>query len=189
MLPSSSGCIHLSVAGGCGGTTWGLQHARDVLEEGMHVVWLCDESPDSNRFSQMFENVSPVAVSKLHLSAVGENMSMGIDSAISLLDALSNIKLMIVDDWTPKTGRPSTDLRKSMQKLIAVCKVNQVRLLIISSAYEDAGGSGWKARGNLKDCEIWFLHRCEREGRVRELHMDESVNKFTITDEGFTPRR
>ena len=116
-------------------------------------------------------------------------MAMGIDSAISLLDALSNIKLMIVDDWTPKTGRPSTDLRKSMQKLIAVCKVNQVRLLIISSAYEDAGGAGWKARGNLKDCEIWFLHRCEREGRVRELHMDESVNKFTITDEGFTPRR
>ena len=88
-----------------------------MLEEGMHVVWLCDESPDSNRFSQMFENVSPVAVSKLHLNAVGENMSMGIDSAISLLDALSNIKLMIVDDWTPKTGRPSTDLRKSMQKL------------------------------------------------------------------------
>lgn len=189
MLPSSSGCVHLSVAGGCGGTTWGLQHARDVLEDGMHVVWLCDESPDSNRFSQMFENVSPVAVSKFHLSAVGENMVMGIDSAISLLDALTNIALVIVDDWTAKTGRPSADLRKSMQNLIGVCKGKQVRLLIISSAYEDASGAGWKARGSLNDCEIWFLHRCEREGSIRELHMGESMNKFTITDGGFTPRR
>ena len=158
-------------------------------KKGMHVVWICEESPDSNRFSQIFENVSPAAVSKLHLSAVGENIEIGIESAISLLGVLTNIALVIVDDWTAKTGRPSADLRKSMQKLIEVCKDDHVPLLIISSAYEDASGAGWKARGSLKDCEIWFLHRCEREGRVRELHMDESVNKLTITDEGFTPRR
>ena len=188
MLPSSSGCVHLSVEGGCGGTTWGLQHARDVLEKGMHVVWICEESPDSNRFSQIFENISPAAVSKLHLSAVGENIEIGIESAISLLGVLTNIALVIVDDWTAKTGRPSADLRKSMQKLIEVCKDDHVPLLIISSAYEDASGAGWKARGSLKDCEIWFLHRCEREGRIRELHMNETVNRFTITDGGFTPR-
>ena len=188
MLPSSPGCVHLSVAGGCGGTTWGLQHARDALEAGKHVVWICAEIPDSNRFAQMFENVSPAAVSKLHLSAVGDNIEIGIDSGIGLLDALNNIELVVVDDWTAKTGKPSSNLRKSIQNLIDVCQKSQVRLLVISSAYEDASGSGWKSRGGLKDCEIWFLHRCESEGRIRELHMNETVSKFTITDDGFTPR-
>jgi len=188
MHPSPSGCVHLSVAAGCGGTTWGLQQARNALKEGEHVVWICEESPDVGRFSQMFTNVSPSAVSKLHLSAVGENIETGIDSAISLLKVLSNISLVVVDDWTAKTGKTSPDLRKSMHELIEECKVNKVSLLIISSAYEDAGGDGWKARGGLKECEIWFLHRCEREERIRELHIDGVVNEFTITDDGFIPR-
>ena len=189
MLPSSPGCVHLSVAGGCGGTTWGLQHAREALEDGKHVVWICEEIPDANRFSQMFENVSPAVVSKLHLSAVGENIALGIESGVGLLNALNNISLVVVDDWTAKTGKPRSDLIKSIQNLIRVCKDNDVMLLLISSAYEDAGGTGWKARGALKDCEIWYLHRCETEGRIRELHMTDSVQKFTITDEGFIPRR
>ena len=189
MLPSPSGCVHLSVEAGCGGTTWGLQQARYALTEGKHVVWICEESPDAGRFSQMFANVSPSAVSKLHLSAVGENIEMGIASAISLLKVLRNIDLVVVDDWTAKTGKPGADLRKSVQKLIDECKVNQVSLLLISSAYEDASGAGWKARGGLKDCENWFLHRCEREEWIRELHYNDVVDEFTITDEGFIPRR
>ena len=188
MLPSPTGCVHLSVAGGCGGTTWGLQQARNALEQGMHVVWICAEIPDGERFSQIFAKVSPSAVSKLHLSAVGENIEMGVKSAISLLNALNNIALVVVDDWTEKTGKPNNVLRKSMQTLISECQVNQTPLLIISSAYEDASGGGWRSRGGLKGCEIWFLHRCAMEERVRELHIDEVVNKFTISDEGFTPR-
>ena len=152
------------------------------------MVWICEESPDVGRFSQMFTDVSPSAVSKLHLSAVGENIETGISSAISLLNVLSNITLVVVDDWTGKTGKTNAALKKSMQELIEVCKVNQVSLLIISSAYEDAGGGGWKVRGGLKGCEIWFLHRCSREERIRELHIDGVVNEFTITDEGFIPR-
>jgi hypothetical protein len=189
MQPSTSGCVHLSVEAGCGGTTWGLQQARDALTDGMHVVWICQESPDASRFSQMFANVSPSVVSKLHLSEVGENIEMGIESAIGLLKVLSNISLVVVDDWATKTGKTSGDLRKSMQKLIDQCKTNKVSLLVISSAYEDASGGGWKARGSLEGCEIWFLHRCERDDRIRELHLNEVVNEFTISDEGFTPRR
>ena len=60
MLRSLSGPIHLSVAGGCGGTTLGLQYARGVLSEGNHVVWICDEIPDGERFSQIFCELSRV---------------------------------------------------------------------------------------------------------------------------------
>ena len=189
MPPSPSGCVHLSVAAGCGGTTWGLQQAREALEEGKHVVWICNEIPDAGRFSQMFANVSPSSVSKLHLSAVGENIEGGVESAISLLNALNNIALVVVDDWTEKIGKPSAGLRKAIQRLISECNVNQVALLLISSAYEDASGSGWKSRGSIMECEIWFLHRCAIEERIRELHIGDQVQKFTISDGGFTPRR
>jgi len=189
MLPPISGCIHLSVAGGCGGTTCGLQYAREILATGNHIVWICDKIPDSVRFSQIFADVSPSAVSKLHLSAVGENTEMGIKSAIGLLQALQNIKLVVVDDWTAKTGRVGSTLLKAMRNLISQCKSSDVGLLAISSAYEDAGGSGWKSRGDLPECETWFLHRSSIDSMIRELHIDGNVTQFTLSDAGFTPRR
>ena len=189
MLPSGSGCLHLSVEAGCGGTTWGLQHARDALSDGNHVVWICDEIPDSGRFSQIFQNVSPSAVSKLHLSAVGDNIEMGIFSAISLLNVLNNISLVVVDDWTANTGKATAELLNLMGGLIDECVEKEVELLAISAAYEDASGGGWKARGNLAGCDTWFLHRSANEERIRELHMGDDVQKFTLTDLGFTPRK
>mgnify|MGYP001173366177 CR=1 FL=1 len=189
MPPSGSCCIHLSVEAGCGGTTWGLQQARDALSDGMHVVWICEESPDTGRFSQIFSDVSPTAVSKLHLSAVGDNIQRGILSAISLLNVLNNISLIVVDDWTPNTGKANAELVNSMRNLIDECLEKEVRLVAISAAYEDASGGGWKSRGNLDCCETWFLHRCEREERIRELHIGDDVQEFTLTDLGFTPRK
>ena len=38
MLPPISGCVHLSVACGCGGTTLGLKQARQVLISGDKVL-------------------------------------------------------------------------------------------------------------------------------------------------------
>ena len=189
MLPSLSGPVHLAVGGGCGGTTFALQYARSALSEGMHVAWICDEFPDSDRFSQMFEEVSPIAVSKLHLIAVGENTAKGIQSAISLLNVLSNISLIVVDDWTPKSGRVNSNIQTEMITLMESCVECEVDFLAISSAYEDAAGGGWKSRGKLGDTPVWFLHRDEIDSMMRELHLPEQVLKLEIGDSGFTPRK
>ena len=189
MLAPISGCVHLAVAGGCGGTTWGLQHARQILSDGHHVVWICEEIPDGNRFSQLFSDISPIAVSKLHLSAVGENTDVGIKSAMDLLGVLENIALVVVDDWTKKTGKPSGELRKSMQALISTCTNKEVALIAISSAYEDAGGAGGKARGSLEGCDTWFLHRGQMDSMMRELHIRDVVTEYVLGDEGFIPRK
>jgi hypothetical protein len=189
MLPQISGCIHLSVAGGCGGTTCGLQYAREILDAGNHVVWICDSIPDGARFSQIFSDVSPSAVSKLHLSAVGDNTEIGINSAIDLMRVLQNIKLVVIDDWTAKTGRVSSTRLKAMHKLIDQCISSDVKLIAISSAYEDAGGTGWKSRGNLAACETWFLHRSPVDSMMRELHINGNVTQYILSDEGFTLRR
>ncbi len=97
-------------------------------------MWICDNIPDGGRFSQLFANVSPSAVSKLHLSAVGENTEVGIKSAIDLLSVMENISLVVVDDWTAKTGRVGSDLRNSMQSLIPKCGEKDVAMMAVSSA-------------------------------------------------------
>jgi|ETNmetMinimDraft_21_1059911.scaffolds.fasta_scaffold14761_4 hypothetical protein len=187
MLPPLTGCVHLSVEAGCGGTTWGLQYAREVLGNDKHVVWICEEMPDGERFSQLFSQLHPTAVSKFHLSAIGENTDIGITSAIDLLDALKNIELVVIDDWTPKSGKSKSNVTKAMINLIQKCTVNDVRMIAISAAYEDASGSGWKSRGNLDGCEIWFLHRNNLESMMRELHTPADKLNYTLSDEGFTP--
>jgi len=189
MLPKIPGCVHLSVEGGCGGTTLGLQYARQELSAGNHVVWICEEMPDGQRFSQIFSEVSPAVVSKFHLSAVGENTEIGIKSAIDLLEALGNISLVVVDDWTAKTGRVKKTTLKAMHELITQCTNSDVPFIAISSAYEDAAGKGWKTRGDLRDCENWFLHRSSMNSMMRELHLADEITEFILVDEGFTPRK
>jgi hypothetical protein len=78
---------------------------------------------------------------------------------------------------------------KSMKNLIAICKQNNVSIIAISSAYEDAGGSGWKSRGNLNPCDIWFLHRSHIDTMRRELHIGDNVTEYILSDEGFTLRK
>ena len=189
MLPNLEGCVHLSVEGGCGGTTFGLQHARQVLSTGNHVIWVCNEMPDGNRFAQLYNEVSPAAVSRMHLIAIGDNLEQGIRSATGLLNALNNIALVVVDDWTEKVGRASADAKAQIVQLSQTCTESNVPLLIISSAYEDANQKGWKARGNLNGFEIHFLHRSSVDTMIRELHNGDQVQQFILGDEGFTPRK
>lgn len=186
-MEAVTGCVHLAVEAGCGGTTFALQQARPLLAEGKHVVWVCRDMPDGARFSQLYEDVSPVAVARFHMAAVGDNIEHGLVSAQGLLGALNSIALVVVDDWTAKTGRVPAALTSSMKELIQSCTDSDVPLLMISSAYEDASGKGWKARGSLKS-ETWFLHRSEGNDMLRELHRGESVETLNIGDEGFTPR-
>ena len=179
------GVVHLAVEAGCGGTTFGLQQARSVLGDGGHVVWVCREMPDGGRFSQLFENVSPIAVSRLHMAAVGDNIEHGVTSALGLLAHLDSIGLVVVDDWTAKTGQVPGALLSSIRSLVTACEARGTPLLLIASAYEDAAGGGWKARGGLEH-ETWFLH--PEEMSLRRL-LRESEELFTLGDEGFTPRR
>ena len=45
--------IHLSVEGGCGGTTFGLHCAVDCIQSGGRVLWASPEMPNATRFSQL----------------------------------------------------------------------------------------------------------------------------------------
>ena len=59
-LPELPPITHLAVGEGCGGTSLALQYARNTLIDGGRVIWVCEKSPDSQRFSQILNDVDVV---------------------------------------------------------------------------------------------------------------------------------
>ena len=170
------------------GTTFAMQIAREILSDNRHVIWICNEMPDGGRMSQIFADSSPTSVSKLHVAAIGENLTQGVSSASGLLVELESLGLIVVDDWAPKSGAVPTDSQSSMRQLIELCEKRSVPLVIISAAYEDASDkSGWKARGSL-DIPTWYLHISSAGLSIRELNCEGETIQFTLKDEGFILR-
>lgn len=188
------GAVHLAVESGCGGTTFALQIARNHLNENRHVAWVCPEMPNSARFGQLFANVNPIAVSRLHLAACGDNISKGIDSARELLDLLDNLTLVVIDDWCPSQGRPSSDVTQAMCGIIEHACEKEVPIIAVSAAYEDASGKAeWKARGRstLEDvgAQTWFLLKDEGGISRRVIRKQDGVEVgLQLDEEGFTSR-
>ena len=102
--------------------------------------------------------------------------------------ALNNIELVVVDDWTEKTGRAKSSVKNSMLNLFKETTSRNVSLLAISSAYEDANGAGWKSR-KLELDQTWFLHRSSLDPMRRELHTPEQTHHLVLGDAGFTPHK
>jgi hypothetical protein len=187
------GAIHLVVEAGCGGTTFALQATRNHLNENGHVAWVCPEMPDRVRFSQLFAEVNPVAVSRLHLAASGDNIEKGIASARDLLNLLGNLTLVVIDDWCPVEGRPSSEVIEAMCGIIGHAREKEVAIIAVSAAYEDASGeSEWKARGGsaLEDAgaRTWFLLSGYGGMSRRELRKEGGVVGLQLGDDGFSKR-
>ncbi len=190
-LPKLSTLTHLAVAEGCGGSTMAMQYARDTLLDGGRVIWVCESTPDPKRFSQLFENVNVIALSKIHLLPCGEAISSGIDDATKLSTSLSP-QLVVIDDWTPRIVHADKIAIDSLEKLNSTVD-NECPILITSSLYGDASGEGeWKIRGEkslkLIGAESWILTIDEGGlGGVQErrLNLGDENKRFVISDEGF----
>ena len=190
-LPKLSPFTHLAVAEGCGGTTMAMQFARDTLLDDGRVVWVCESTPDPKRFSQLFDNVNVTALAKMHLLPCGEAISGGIDDARKLTAGLTP-QLIVIDDWTPRTGHADKLAIKSMDTLISTID-GKCPILIISSLYGDASGEGeWKIRGEKSLDKIgantWFL-MIDSGGlggvQKRILNVNDKNFIYTIGDDGF----
>ena len=190
--------VHLCVEAGCGGTSWGLQLAREALARGAHVCWVCSEIPDGARFGQLFAEVSPAAVSRMHIAAVGENLTQGALSAVGLIESLGNLGLVVLDDWAPHAGQVPKASVDAVLRVAESARTAEVPLLIISAAFEDADPTstpdgcpeGWRGRkmSALGDAGFthWFLLRHSKGIARRVLHQGDAVLDFTLEESGFT---
>jgi len=191
-LPELSPLTHLAVAEGCGGTTMAMQYARDCLIGGGRVIWVCENTPNPERFSQIFDSVEVIALSRLHLLSCGEGLSGGIDDARKLSERLTP-QLVVIDDWTPRTGHADKLAINSVSQLLSSLDPKSP-ILMISSLYADASGAGeWKVRGqsalNKISATTWLLttgHNTLGGVQKRTLKINEEEYTLLIGDDGFS---
>lgn len=190
-LPKLSPLTHLAVAEGCGGTTMAMQFARDTLLDGGRVIWVCETTPDPMRFSQLFDRVEVIALAKLHIHACGEGLAGGIDNARKLSTSLTP-QLVIVDDWTPRTGQADKLAINSVAELQSELDF-KCPILIVSALYGDASGEHeWKVRGQAAldkiNATTWLLTISSVgavQKRILKVGEDEQY-QLVIDDEGFS---
>ncbi len=182
--------IHLAVEGSVGGTSLGLHIAADIIQDGGRVLWVCEEMPDSKRFSQLFQNLSLIDASKFHALSFSSSIDKAVDSIISALESLPSVKLVVMDDWCSRTGKIPNSIIDEVIRLNREIPPETV-LLLISKAGIDASGkkeSQKYARAENKMVEnnfsIFILSR-PRDGPVRELYLEGQKIKLELTEEGF----
>nr|MBC8518204.1 hypothetical protein [Euryarchaeota archaeon] len=189
-LPELPPITHLAVSEGCGGTSLALQYARDALIDGGRVIWVCEKTPDSQRFSQILSDVDVVSLAKFHMMECGEVIAGGVLTAGKLAERLTP-QLFVIDDWTPRTGQPD---RLAISAIETICKIlesTECKLLITSALYSDASGKEqWKTRGkNLLEHLTpanWRLTIIEGGLQKRTLLAEEETIQLQINDEGFS---
>ena len=180
--------IHLSVLGGCGGTTFGLCSAVNEIQSGGRVLWASPDMPNASRFSQLFASLNIVESSRFHaLNLIGA-MDRCVDAIVEAERSLPRVGLIVLDDWCSPTGRIEKD---HMDAVVDLAKRidSSTTLLLVSKAGTDVTGDdeAFRARSKTKfekeNFEIWGLYGNERG----ELHldMDGSVSTGKIVESGF----
>jgi len=180
--------IHLSVDGGCGGTTLGLHCAVNEIQGGRRVLWASPDMPNATRFSQLFASLNIVEASRFHAMNLIGNMERCVDAIVEAEQNLPSVGLVVLDDWCEPTGRiPSRNLKAviDLRKRID----DSTTLLLISKAGSvvDSNGGTFRPRSesNLKDeeFEIWTLRETENKSKI--LCYDGKEIKGKIEDSGF----
>ncbi len=189
-LPELRPVTHLAVAEGCGGTSLALQYARDILNDGGRVIWVCEKSPDPGRFSQILCDVSVVSLSRFHMMECGEAISGGVLTGGKLAERLTP-ELFVVDDWTPRTGQPDRLAISAIESITKIIGSSPCNLLITSALYGDASGEGeWKTRGQKLLEKIkpsnWRLTIAEGGLQKRLLIVEEDIIQLQINEDGFS---
>ena len=180
--------IHLSVDGGCGGTTLGLHCAVDEIQGGGRVLWASPHMPNATRFSQLFSSLNIVEASRFHAMNLIGNMERCVDAIVEAEQNLPSVGLIVLDDWCEATGRiPSRNMKAviDLNKRIS----ESTTLLLISKAGTDVSTNDTevKPRGEviLRDggFDIWTLKETENKSKI--LFYDGKELSGKIEESGF----
>ena len=180
--------IHLSVQGGCGGTTFGLHCAVDQIQSGGRVLWASPEMPNATRFSQLFFSLNIVESSRFHaLNLIGA-MDRCVDAIVEAEQSLPRVGLVVLDDWCSPTGRIEKEHITAVLDL-AQRIGTETTLLLISKSGTDVSGSdeAFRARSESvfknETFEIWGLHSGQRN--IIHLDTDGERNDVRLEESGF----
>ena len=180
--------IHLSVEGGCGGTTLGLHCAVNEIQSGGRVLWASPEMPNATRFSQLFASLNIVESSRFHAMNLIGAMDRCVDAIVEAEHNLPRVGLVVLDDWCNPTGRIEKESLAAVFDLAKRIKPETTLLLISKSGTdvtgsEDAYRSRSKSDFDKQGFDICGLYA----GQKNVLHLDFNgdVRECRIEESGF----
>ncbi len=180
--------IHLSVEGGCGGTTFGLHCAVNEIQSGGRVLWASPEMPNASRFSQLFASLNIVESSRFHaLNLIGA-MDRCVDAIVEAEQSLPRVGLVVLDDWCAPTGRIERENLEAVLDLAKRMKPEST-LLLISKSVTDVTGSvatfhpRSKSDFEQSTFEIWGLYSDQRNNVY--LDVSGEILNGKIEESGF----
>lgn len=180
----------MAVEGSVGGTTLGLHLSADTIEDGGRVLWVGQEMPDNQRFSQLFQHLSLIDSSRFHAMSMSSSFDKVIDSVISALDSLPSVKLIVLDDWCSSSGRISIEKISHVERLSKKV-TDEITILLISKSSIDASGNkvgtsfarAEKAMTNI-GFSILILSR-PKDGPLRVISRGDEKIDLRLTESGF----
>ena len=182
--------IHLAVEGSVGGTTLGLHVAADTIGDGGRVLWVGEEMPDNQRFSQLFNHLSLIDASRFHAMSFSSSFDKAIDAIISALDSLPSVRLIVLDDWCSHSGKIPASLILEIERLSKNISA-EIKLLLISKSSIDASGkkegSSFARAENLmikNGFSIFVLTR-PKDGPFRTVSWAGGSIDLNLTESGF----
>ncbi len=175
--------IHLAVEGSIGGTTLGLQLAKQTIESGKRVLWASPELPDGTRFGQIFKGLDPVSASLYHAMNLVGDFRQSLTSLKSSANILPNVGLVVIDDYCPNIGRIPKDTIIAINDFVSQSKW---ATLLISKGGTSMDDRPLIARGSksLNVDEIWLLIRNENNNQ-RILFNGENQINLKLEEDGF----
>ena len=175
--------IHLAVEGACGGTSLGIHLSRQVIENGGRVLWAAPELPDGTRFSQIFHDLPLISSSKFHAMNLLGAVDQSFIALRSAAEMLPGVKLVVVDDYCPDTGRVPKDVVSAVNKF---AEESEWATLLISKGGESMDGSPLIARGEkeLSADKTWLLTRPNANSK-RQLWIDGEAINLILVEKGF----
>nr|AIF01067.1 hypothetical protein [uncultured marine group II/III euryarchaeote KM3_141_C05] len=101
--------------------------------------------------------------------------------------------MIVIDDWTPRSGHIDPMAASAISELVNSLPENAPDILVISSLYEDASGEGvWKVRGRRKLEEsgfiTWMLTVDDTGHQRRTIDTGNEQISLLLEDNGFNAR-
>lgn len=181
--PLDGSSIHLAVEGSCGGTSLGVQLARQAISEGGRVLWASPELPDGTRFSQIFAGMELTASSRFHAMNLVGNFDQALESLLHTANVLPGVSLVVLDDYCPDSGKIPSDIISGVNKMISDSKWTT---LLISKGGVSMGDNPLTARGmkKINSDKVWLLTRPDSDSK-RILWDDDKSISLRLVEEGF----
>lgn len=176
---------------GVGRTTLALVHARTVLEDGGRVAWISPEAPHPARIKSILGPLGP-STSARFIALFDSDVARSIGRISHLIPSLSSLRLIVVDDYCPATGRVPSSMDGVLSDLATVAV--DTRVLLTATAGSDVSGKtdkkvpidGLSMRHSSfllsNEYDPLWIERLEM-GR-RRLHVRGSAIWLTLVDSG-----